>query len=140
MDCQRSGPDAGGAQLDERLVDERPRALCGVALAPGVPVEPIPELRLVIVPVLRAQMKPAEEAATRSLDRREGAVCRPALVLAQPRLQHSRVELGDSAGDEAGHLRVGIELGEPVEVGIGEAAEDEALGLEENSGSRAAYS
>jgi len=42
----RRGLDAVGAELGEGLVDQRPGALGGVALTPGITSQPVAELRL----------------------------------------------------------------------------------------------
>ena len=68
VDRERVGEDSARAELGECLVDERPRPLGRVALAPCAALEPIPQLRFVLPVVLGSKMEPADELLALLLD------------------------------------------------------------------------
>ena len=82
-----------------------------------------------------AQDEPAEELAGRRRERREHAAGRVGGVLGQELVANLRPVLldgGEAGAGEPGHVRVGVEVEQQLGVGLGEPAEGEAGGFEQD--------
>ena len=118
--CERTCRDLVGADPPEPVLDERRGALGREAAPPARASQPVAELLLAGIDAVRSKMKPAVELAGGALlggpvpEERRLAVDREPARQEDVDVPLARRRCAE--GDVAHHLRVGIELDQPVDV------------------------